>query len=992
MRKQGNSRLAARTRLMYLSISMVTLIIIMVVVAFIANGIANDASQRIARQYSIEAAGNFQAHINPHLTLMFQLARSTTIARWLADDNDHELKDRAFEEIIGYAYYMPTSRFMLTAYDTFNIYDFLPGSAAWLTREDFRSLGVLVPGEEAQWFFNTRDDELFFNLNIQREMDVQGLDPETLQMWANQRVYYQGRFVGVVAIGFPFRYILAPTFGSFYIDEMRGYIIDRYGGVRVDSAEIIDVFDDGLPTFPVVPETLYNPNLSEHIERHLMQRINGIYQLGAYTFDAIRLNRSVYSHASIAPIVGTDWSVVVLSQQTGLFDFQYMALIYVVVAVMILSLWAGSMMIRKIVIVPLLNLTQSAANVDITSGSKLYGMDRPDEIGDLARTIHQAQEELKDLHIIEEKNKAKSEFLARMSHEIRTPISAVLGIAEIGIQTPGIPQIAEDSFSKIYSSGKLLLGIINDILDFSKIEGGKMVILPAEYDTASLINNAANLHYAYLGGKDIKFNLHVDDNLPTHLVGDSLRIEQIIINILSNAFKYTDSGSVDLSLKCHPLSDENVSLMISVRDTGLGMNDEQLAVLFNDYTRFHEQEKSSVSGTGLGMSIVFHLVQLMNGNIDVDSQVGVGTAISVSMPQKIASPEVLGKEVTAILQQFNAHSGISDKKRKFVPDPMPYGSILVVDDIESNLYVAQGLLAFYSLNVETCCSGQEAINKIKQGKVYDIVFMDHMMPGMSGPKTMEVLRDMGYTHPIVILTANALAGQEEEYIKSGFDSFLSKPIMTDKLNAVLVKYVKDKQPPEVIEAAVRDDLAKRQSEDLAQSIDDFRDNVYVFGRLRTDFVKNHKNTFADIKQAIDAGDSETAHIMMHTLKGLAGLINEPALAQIAGQLEQHLAKGEKPKIDQLSAFESELKRVLADIGELELMSSGDREFLDKDEALALLDRLEPLLAAQSVDCLNFLDNLYRVPESDELSRQIEEFNFTDALEPLSRLRKALEEK
>ena len=989
MKKQSNSRLAARTRWMYLSISMVTLAIIMIIVAFIANGIANDASQRIARQYSIEAAGNFQAHINPHLTLMFQLARSTTIARWLSDDNNQELKNRAFEEIIGYASYMPTSRFMLTAYATLNIYDFLPGSADWLTREDFVSLGVLVPGQEAQWFFNTRDDELFFNLNIQREMAVQDLDPGTLQMWANQRVYYRGRFAGVVAIGFPFRYIFDPTFGSFVVGEMRGYIIDRYGGVRVDSAEIIDVFDDGLPTFPAVPETLGNPNLSEHITRHLLQRIGGIYQLGAYTFEAIRLGTGTYSHASIAPITGTDWSVVVLSHQSGLFDFQYLPLIYVVAAVMILSLLAGSVMIRRIVIVPLLNLTQSAANVDISSESKLYGMDRPDEIGDLARTIHHAQEELKNLHIVEEKNKAKSEFLARMSHEIRTPISAVLGIAEIGMQTPGIPRNAEDSFAKIYNSGKLLLGIINDILDFSKIEGGKMVILPAKYNTASLINNAANLHYAYSGNKNIKFNLHVDDNLPAHLVGDMLRIEQVVINVLSNAFKYTNSGSVNLSLQCRPLDAERITLVLSIRDTGLGMTKEQLAVLFDDYTRFHEQEKSDVSGTGLGMPITAKLVQMMDGAIDVESEAGTGTTVTISIPQEIASADILGKEAAAILQQFEAYLDRTDKKRAFEPDPMPYGNILVVDDIEPNLYVAQGLLAFYSLNVETCKSGQEAIDKITQGKVYDIVFMDHMMPGISGPKTMKILRDMGYTHPIVALTANALAGQEEEYIESGFDCFLSKPIMTEKLNAILIKYIKDKQPPEVIEAAVRDDLAKRKAGALAQSIDEFRNNVYVFGRLRVDFANNHKNTFTDISRALDSGDTETARILTHTLKGLAALIHESALAHIAGQFEQTLAKGETPGIGQVSALQTELARVLADTSESETVPLDDGKFLDKDEAALLLDRIEPLLASQNVDCIHFLDALRRVPESAELYSHIEEFNFVAALESLIKLKNVL---
>jgi len=991
LKNRSNSRLAARTRLIYFTISTVTVTALMIIVAFIANGIANDASQRIARQYSIEAAGNFQAHINPHLTLMLQLARSTTIARWLADDDNEAAKDFAFDEIIGYAHYMPSSRFMLTAYRSRNIYDFLPGSADWLAREDFVSLGLLPDGEEAQWFFNTRDDILPFNLNIQREMEVQGLDPDTLQMWANHRVYYRNTFVGVVAIGFPFRYIFDPTFGTFAVGEMRGYIIDRYGGVRVDSAELLDVFDDGLPTFPIVPEAYYNTNLLAHIDRHLLQRIDGIYQLGAYTFEAIGLARGDYSHASIAPITGTDWSIVVLSHQPGLFDFQYMPLIYVVVAVMILSLLTGSVMMRRVVIVPLLNLTESAAHINESGSENLFGMDRPDEIGDLARTIYRAQEEIKEMHeehqrleIAEEKNKAKSEFLARMSHEIRTPISAVLGISEIGLQTPGIPPSAEESFTKIYNSGKLLLGIINDILDFSKIEGGKMEIAISEYDTSSLINNAANLHYAYVGDKNIKFNLFVDENLPAALYGDTLRIEQIIINILSNAFKYTDSGSVELSLKCLPLDAEHINLAISIKDTGLGMSPEQLETVFNDYTRFHEREKSGVSGTGLGMSIVSNLAELMGAKIDIQSGVGIGTTVTINIPQKIAVKTVLGAEAAARLQQFELYAGNSEKLSKFQPEPMPYGYILVVDDIDANLYVAQGLLAFYGLNIETCKSGYEAIEKVRQGSIYDIIFMDHMMPGLNGPDTMVKLREMGYEHPIVVLTANALAGQEEEYIKSGFDSFLSKPIMTDKLNNVLIKYVKEKQPPEVIEEAVKNHN-KTQKQGAPQDIDAFRNDVYVLGKLRSDFAKNHKNDLSDLAQAIEEGDTETAHLMAHTLKGLAALIHEPVLSQIAEDIENLLADGRITIDDKLSALDTELNRVFESINKIEAKELSHYKGYNKERALSVLNELQPLLEQRNLGAMKLIDDIRMIPETAVLVKQIEKMALQNAHETLKTL-------
>ncbi|MCL2840143.1 MAG: response regulator [Defluviitaleaceae bacterium] len=974
--KQSNSRLATRTRWMYMGISICTVTILLIIVGFIADGIANDASRRIARQYSIEAAGNFQAHINPHLTLMTQLAHSTTIARWMADDNNEVLRQLAFEEVIGFASQVPTSRFILAAYDTLQIYDFLPGSAEWLTVDSFVSLGQIPGGEEAQWFFDTRDGDLVFNLNIQREMAVQDLDPGTLQMWANQRVYYQGRFVGVIAIGFPFSYIFEPTFGSFDIGEMRGYIIDQYGGVRVDSAELLDTFADGLPTFPDIPEALNNPNLATHVEMHLLQRIDGIYQLSAYTFEAVPLSQGAYSFASIAPITGTDWSIIVLSYQQDIFNFDYLSLVWGIIAVLILSIIAGSIMIQQIVIQPLLRLTQSAATIGNTGELNLFGMDRQDEIGDLARTIHQAQEELKDLHIAEEKAKAKNEFLARISHEIRTPISAVLGISEIGLQTPGITKNAEESFSKIYSSGKLLLGLVNDILDFSKLEGGKMTVAEDKYNTPSLISNAVNLQFS--SGSNIKFNMNIDENLPTALIGDALRIEQIIINILSNAFKYTNEGSVGLTLCSKPINADEIMLVIIIEDTGLGMTKEQIAVIFNDYTRFHEQEKSTISGTGLGMPIVANLLEIMNATIDIQSKVGVGTTVTISIPQKIGSSKVLGAEIVKKLQSFEVPTDKIIKRRTF--EPMPYGKVLVVDDIETNLYVAKGLLAVYSIHVETCKSGYEAIDKIQHGNSYDIVFMDHMMPGIDGIETMKQLRRMGYSAPIIILTANALAGQENMYIKRGFDGFLSKPIMTDKLNFLLMKHIKDKQTPETIEAA------KNAVE--IEYIEDYRDSAYVLGKLRSDFVKNHQYFMRDLMTALDTGDIETAHINAHTLKGLAALIHEPVLSKLAEDIENLLSEN-LPIEDKLSPIENELNRVIESIGRVD--SKGKYMEFDKFKAIALLDELRPLLESRKAESLNLLEAFRTIPEAGILVKQLENFNFKAALTSMNTLKAMLEE-
>ena len=391
------------------------------------------------------------------------------------------------------------------------------------------------------------------------------------------------------------------------------------------------------------------------------------------------------------------------------------------------------------------------------------------------------------LEVAEESNRAKSRFLARMSHELRTPITAVLGISEIQLRNADLPPQLKEPFAKINNSANLLLGIVNDILDLSRIESGKLPLVEAEYELASLIYDTAQLPTVHIGNKEIDFEMKVDEFMPAYLIGDALRIRQVMNNLLSNAFKYTESGTVTLSIDCQAAAGDEgdekvVILIISIQDTGMGMSQAQINDLQEEYSRFHEQSKPVITGTGLGMPIVYSLLQMMAAEIQLESEVGKGTHVIVRIPQKIAKPGLIGNKFSA-----QNHSSY------FVPEPMPYGRVLVVDDMEANLYVARGLLAFYELNVECCNDGNAAIEKIKAGKRYDIIFMDEMMPGISGTESVQILRDMGYTEPIIALTANALIGQAEVFIANGFDGFISKPIQTEELNSALVSFIKNKR-------------------------------------------------------------------------------------------------------------------------------------------------------------------------------------------------------
>jgi len=422
---------------------------------------------------------------------------------------------------------------------------------------------------------------------------------------------------------------------------------------------------------------------------------------------------------------------------------------------------------------------------------------------------------------VDEENRQKSDFLAKMSHEIRTPMNAILGITEIQLQDSTIREDIREALGKIYNSGDLLLGIINDILDFSKIEAGKMELVPVKYYVSSMINDVVQLNRIKNENKPIDFRLEVDEILPAELIGDELRIKQILNNLLSNAFKYTDKGEVVLSVAVEQARggglSTNATIIFRVSDTGQGMTTEQVHKVFDEYSRFNLEVNRTTQGTGLGMNITRNLVHMMDGSISVKSALGKGTEVTVKLPQRTeGSGAMIGKEMVETLQQFKMSSASQTEKAQITYDPMPYGSVLIVDDVETNLYVAKGLLSPYELSMETANSGFEAIDKVKDGRVYDIIFMDHMMPKMDGIEATKILREMGYEGTVIALTANAIVGQAEMFMNNGFDGFISKPIDVRQLNATLNKMIRDKQPFEVIDAARRQKAARKTAQEMPQ--------------------------------------------------------------------------------------------------------------------------------------------------------------------------------
>ncbi|MCL2009472.1 MAG: ATP-binding protein, partial [Synergistaceae bacterium] len=508
-------------------------------------------------------------------------------------------------------------------------------------------------------------------------------------------------------------------------------------------------------------------------------------------------------------------------------------------------------------------------------------------------------EETRRAEIAEESSKAKSSFLATVSHEIRTPMNAILGITEIQLQDEALEPKCKEAFSRIYSSGDLLLSIVNDLLDMSKIDADKLELTPERYETASLINDVVNLNSVRFGGKPLEFELYADENTPQALIGDELRIKQILNNLLSNSFKYTKKGRVKLSVSAE--AGNPVTLVFRVSDTGQGMTEEQVDKLFDEYSRFNTEANRMTEGTGLGMHITRSLVRMMGGDIHVESESGIGTTFTVRLPQEDVGAGALGREVTENLRRFR-EGGTTLKKPQVMREPMPYGSVLVVDDADLNLYVAKGLLAPYELSVDTADSGFEAIDKIRDGREYDIVFMDHMMPEMDGVETVKNMRGMGYSRPIVALTADAVSGRAEMFLKNGFDDFISKPIDIRHMDAILKKLVRDRQPREVVEAARKEKITRKAETRTAGPA--FLDAVKKIGAINTEIglsrVSGMRDIYHDILELfhkklpgeweamsafMNAPDMKGFSIAVHSMKSQLAAIGAMALSGTAQKLE-----------------------------------------------------------------------------------------------------------
>jgi YD repeat-containing protein len=522
---------------------------------------------------------------------------------------------------------------------------------------------------------------------------------------------------------------------------------------------------------------------------------------------------------------------------------------------------------------------------------------------------------------------SKSAFLATMSHEIRTPLNAIIGLSEIELQKK-LPDDTYTNLEKVYNSGSNLLGIINDILDVSKIEAGIFELVLDPYDITSLINDAVQLNIVRIGAKKIEFELIVDETLPSSLYGDELRVKQILNNLLSNAFKYTDRGKVSLRVNWER---ENSSawLIFTICDTGHGIKQENMSKLFSQYAQLDTRANRNIEGTGLGLSITKSLVTRMDGTITADSEYGKGSVFTVRLKQEIVDQTPIGQEAAENLRQYRfVKNKILSRIKNLIRSYMPYGKVLIVDDVETNLDVVKGLMLPYGLVIDCASSGREAIEKVQavaanpRAQKYDVIFMDHMMPEMDGIEAVRIIRDeiageYAKTVPIIALTANALSGNEEMFLSRGFNSYISKPIDIMQMDLALNTWVRNKQSEETLKKAEYEKTSKAAAEAISsagifnsfqvdglnlQAVKERYNNDAAYLRIVKSYC-NHAPELLEKIRSFSADNMQQYAITVHGLKGASYGICADKIGKYAEALEMAAKAGD---IEAISAKNSGL--------------------------------------------------------------------------------------
>ena len=600
--------------------------------------------------------------------------------------------------------------------------------------------------------------------------------------------------------------------------------------------------------------------------------------------------------------------------------------------------------------------------VDMHLKLRQYYNDLEKTVAEKTETLLKTIDSLKEM---EEKARAastaKSNFLATMSHEIRTPMNSIMGFTELALDNENndINQL-RDYLIRIQGNTKLLMHIIEDILDISKIESGKMTLDKEPFDLFDVIMPCQSVMYPGIMEKGLELNIYVEPLPQKQFLGDQVRIYQILMNLMSNAIKFTEMGTITLSAVAS-LSDRSETAIVrfEVKDTGIGMTPEQITTVFDPFTQGDSSTTRNYGGTGLGLSITKNIVEMMGGKLNLESTPGEGSNFSFEIEFDIIDAL---DETTIIGTQL-------------LEKPHFEGLILVCDDNIMNLQVACDHLANVGFQTKTAENGQIAVDIVKdriaKGEPpFDLIFMDMYMPIMDGIEAAKKIITLNTGTPIVAMTANIMASDLEKYRRSGMPDYLGKPFTSQELWRILAKYFTP-----VSSEMIDSDIFEHNQKEMIE-------------RLSVDFARKNQDTFTKITDAILSGDLKLAHRTTHTLKGNAGQIGRLNLQKAASEVEVYLKDEDQPVPEEkLRALKKELTTVLDDLRPLLTKNEAppNNENLSATQIKNLYTKLEPLLTDKNIKALELLDDIRRIPGAEELARQVDDCDFALASATLTTL-------
>ena len=575
-------------------------------------------------------------------------------------------------------------------------------------------------------------------------------------------------------------------------------------------------------------------------------------------------------------------------------------------------------------------------------------------------------------------SRAKSQFLSSMSHEIRTPINAILGMDEMILRECKDETILEYA-RNIQTATANLLGLVNDILDFSKIEAGKMTIVPVEYAISSVLNDLVNMINKRAAKKGLQFIVEAEETMPSILYGDEIRIKQVVTNILTNAVKYTEHGSVTLSVDYVKKDAGTIMLKFAVKDTGIGIKQEDMDKLFSAFTRIEEKRNRSIEGTGLGMNITQRLLTLMNSRLNVSSVYGEGSTFSFAVEQKVRNWDQMGDFEEAYRRMME---GKTEYHEKFTA---PKARILVVDDTTMNLTVVRGLLKQTLVKIDTAESGYECLHMVQKNK-YDIIFLDHRMPGMDGIETLRHMKKLPHQlnegTPVISLTANAVSGAREEYMSAGFDDYLTKPINSVQLELLMLKYLPEEKVTRHLEESAKDE-EKKVEEKLPEWLEKAKGLDVAAGLKHCGGAEAYMDALTVFAESVASGAEEIERyyekemwhdytVKVHALKSTSRVIGAGELSEKARRLED---AGNNGYIDEIKRHTGELlslyrsyEKILSPLGKKsEEADDSEKPLIDAEELADAYETMRDMAANFDYDNMMFvfesLDE-YRLPDSD----------------------------